>query len=188
MDNRNRLLECALALFSARGYDAVGIQEVVDAAGVTKPTLYHYFQNKHGLLTALLEKNFSMLLETVRKEAIYQGDLPLTLQKIIQVYFSFAQEHPLFYRMQLTMHFASPDSEPNQAVKSFNLDQYEILQTLFIEATKDHGNMRGRHQAYAATFLGMINTYIGLFLNGYIELNDALVYQAAHQFMHGIFS
>ena len=34
----------------------------------------------------------------------------------------------------------------------------------------------------------MINTYIGLFLNGYSALDDALVYQAVHQFMHGILS
>jgi hypothetical protein len=36
--------------------------------------------------------------------------------------------------------------------------------------------------------LGMVNTYIGLFLNGYIQLNRDLTYKAVHQFMHGIFS
>ena len=59
---------------------------------------------------------------------------------------------------------------------------------MFLLATNDHGNMRGRHQAYAATFLGMLNTYIGLGLNGVVELDDQLVIQAVHQFMHGIFS
>ena len=33
-DNRSRLLTCALDLFAARGYDAVGVQEVAEAAGV----------------------------------------------------------------------------------------------------------------------------------------------------------
>ena len=36
--------------------------------------------------------------------------------------------------------------------------------------------------------MGMINTYIALFLNGHIELTDRLVYQSVHQFMHGIFA
>ena len=57
-----------------------------------------------------------------------------------------------------------------------------------MRAAKDHGNMRGRQRAYAATFLGMINTYIGLALNGYADLTDEVLYQAVHQFMHGIFS
>jgi TetR/AcrR family transcriptional regulator len=34
----------------------------------------------------------------------------------------------------------------------------------------------------------MINTYIGLWLNGYAGLDDTLVYQAVHQFQHGIYS
>ena len=54
MDNRSKILSCALKLFSARGYDAVGVQEIVDAAGITKPTLYHYFGSKRGLLETLL--------------------------------------------------------------------------------------------------------------------------------------
>ena len=48
--------------------------------------------------------------------------------------------------------------------------------------------MKGRQRAYAATFIGMINTYIGLSLNGYARLDDQRVHQAVHQFMHGIFS
>jgi TetR/AcrR family transcriptional regulator len=48
--------------------------------------------------------------------------------------------------------------------------------------------MKGRHRAYAATFLGMVNTYISLALNGYAKLDDDLVRKAVHQFMHGIFS
>ena len=49
MDNREKILNCALELFHARGYDAVGVQEIAETAGVTKPTLYYYFRNKRGL-------------------------------------------------------------------------------------------------------------------------------------------
>lgn len=188
MDNPTKILDCTLELISARGYDAVGIQEIVETAGVTKPTLYHYFNSKRGLLDQLLANNFDKLIEVVSQSTEYKGDLVLTLEKTARAYFTFARENPKFYRMQLSMYFASPDSEPNQAVAGYNRKQYELLENLFIQAVKDHGNMRGRHQLYAATFTGMINTYIGLFLNGHIELTDQLVYQAVHQFMHGIFA
>jgi TetR/AcrR family transcriptional regulator len=65
MDNRNNLLDHALNLFAERGYEAVGVQEVVETAGVTKPTLYHFFANKRGLLDALLERGCSKLLEEI---------------------------------------------------------------------------------------------------------------------------
>ena len=53
MDNRMNILEKALHLFYEKGYDAIGVQEIADAAGVTKPTLYHYFGSKYGLLQAV---------------------------------------------------------------------------------------------------------------------------------------
>lgn len=188
MDNRSNILECAMALFAARGYDAVGIQEIVEAAGVTKPTLYHYFTSKRGLLDAVIERDAVLLQEELRTAAFYQGYLTSTLQKIVLALFGFARAHPTFYRMQLAMYFSPPDSEPNLAVARFSVEQHRLLEALFQEAVKEHGNMRGRQREYAATFAGMINTYIGFFLNGYIELNDKLAYQAVHQFMHGILS
>jgi AcrR family transcriptional regulator len=44
-----RLVEAALALFGARGYDAVSVVEIAAAAGVTTGALYHHFENKAGL-------------------------------------------------------------------------------------------------------------------------------------------
>jgi AcrR family transcriptional regulator len=188
MDNRSNILSHAVELFASRGYDAVGVQEIADAAGITKPTLYHYFGSKLGLLNAIFAENFSILYQSVEPAAEYHGDLPLTLNRTAAAYFRYADEHERFYRMQLSAWFAPPDSDAFKALSQFSRRQQQILETLFVEAVRDHGNMRGRHRAYAATFLGTINTYIGLFLNGYIELNDELTYKAVHQFMHGIFS
>lgn len=188
MDNRETLLDCALTFFSTRGYDAVGIQEIVDAAGVTKPTLYHYFSHKRGLLDALLASRFEGLLESVRAAAYYQRDLPYSLELIARTYFDAAIEDQRFFRLQLTLQYAPIDSEPNQVITPYRLEQQQILQSLFIQAVQDHGNMRGRHVMYAATFLGMIHTYIGEYLNGITTFADPFTHLAVHQFSHGIYS
>jgi AcrR family transcriptional regulator len=187
-NNRSKLLECALGLFSARGYDAVGVQEVANAAGLKKPTLYHYFGSKSGLLKTLLEAHFEELFQSLEKAADYQGDVKTTLTAVCAAYFDFAQKNRSFYRMQLAMWFSPPDSDSFRAVVVINERQQQILEALFIKMAKDHGNMRGRHQAYAATLLGMLNTYIALGLNDYATLDSELVSKAVHQFMHGIFS
>jgi TetR/AcrR family transcriptional regulator len=188
MDNRSNILLHALDLFAAKGYEAVGVQEIVEAAGITKPTLYHYFGSKFGLLNTVFSEHFATLYDSVEKAAAYQGDLPLTLYRTAAAYFHYANENKPFYRMLLAAWFAPPDSEPFIAMSSLIGRQQQHLERLFIQAANDHGNMRGRHRAYAATFLGMINTYIGLALNGYIQLDDELTFKAVHQFMHGIFS
>jgi len=188
MDNRSNILGHALHLFASRGYDAVGVQEIVDAAGITKPTLYHYFGSKLGLLNTLLEEHFTVLHQAVERAADYNHDLPLTLNRTTAAYFQYARENRLFYRLQLSSWFAPPDGEAFKATTRYHERQHRLLEGLFIQAANDHGNMKGRHRAYAATFLGTINTYIGLWLNGYVELDDTLVYKAVHQYMHGIYS
>lgn len=188
MDNYSAILANALNLFAARGYDAVGVQEIVEAAGITKPTLYHYFGSKEGLLEALLTTNFTELFSATEEAALYKGDLPLTLNRITTSYFRYADEHRLFYRMLLSMWFAPVDSVAYKAVAQLNEKQQQRLEDVFVMAGHDHGNMKGRQRAYAATFLGMIHTYIGLALNGYTQFTDELIFKAVHQFMHGIFS
>ena len=188
MDNRGQLLDCALSLFSQRGYDAVGVQEVVEAAGVTKPTLYHYFGSKRGLLEALLKQEAGKLLAVIAESAKYHGDLVLTLENITRAFFQVAKETSRYYRMQVTLFFSPPESEANQAIQPYIRQQAEILENVFIKASEEHGNLSGRHQRYAAGFLGEINAIIGLNLNNKLDLTGEVVYQIVHQFMHGIFS
>ena len=87
MDNRTVILEQALTLFSERGYDAVGVQEICESAGITKPTLYHYFGSKRGLLETMMDQYFTELKIRLTSAADYKGDLPLTLQNIAEMYF-----------------------------------------------------------------------------------------------------
>ena len=188
MDNRSNILLCALRLFATRGYDAVGVQEIVEAAGITKPTLYHYFGSKQGLLDALLKEYFDQLYREVKVASVYRSDLPHTLNQVAKTYFDFANRNKMFCRLQLALWFAPPESDAFRAVSRLNHELYQLIEALFVHAAADHGNMKGRHRAYAATFVGMINNYISLSLNGYAKLDNQLLYQAVHQFMHGIFS
>lgn len=51
---RERLLRAAVRQFASRGYHATSVRDVVRAAGVTAPSLYHHFGNKEGLFLAIL--------------------------------------------------------------------------------------------------------------------------------------
>jgi AcrR family transcriptional regulator len=53
---RERILNAAYDLFSRRGIHAVGIDEVIDRAGVAKATLYRHFATKNDLVLAVLER------------------------------------------------------------------------------------------------------------------------------------
>ncbi len=188
MDNRTKILQCALELFAVRGYDGVGIQEIVDSSGITKPTLYHYFGNKEGLLTALFDEYFNRFTLKLRDAAVYDRDLPDSLDKIFSVYTDFAKTNSSFYSILLALVFAPPQSRAYQVAVRYAAEPFVILESLFIQAAQDHGNMKNRHRLYAASLIGMMNNFIALHLNGAVELNGKLKKRALHQFMYGIFS
>jgi AcrR family transcriptional regulator len=55
-DVRERILECASTLFYRQGVRAVGVDLVVEQAGVAKTSLYRHFRTKDDLIVAFLER------------------------------------------------------------------------------------------------------------------------------------
>jgi AcrR family transcriptional regulator len=53
---RERILDSSYELFSRRGIRAVGVDDVVENAGVAKATLYRHFPSKTELVLAFLER------------------------------------------------------------------------------------------------------------------------------------
>ena len=72
------------------------------------------------------------------------------------------------------MNFSTSGNEANRIIRQMN-EKLHTFDKLLEQSAHDHGNMKGRQTAYAATFMGMINTYIGLALNGYILLDQKLI-------------
>jgi len=55
-DARERIVEGSYELFAQRGIQAVGVDEVIETAGVAKATLYRHFPSKNDLVIAFLER------------------------------------------------------------------------------------------------------------------------------------
>ncbi|MEU4834219.1 TetR/AcrR family transcriptional regulator [Streptosporangium sp. NPDC023615] len=71
---RQALLREGRRLFATLGYGAVGLSEVVRAAGVTKGALYHHFDGKAALFRAVLEQVQEEVAEEVAATADAQDD------------------------------------------------------------------------------------------------------------------
>jgi AcrR family transcriptional regulator len=58
-----RLERVSVELFAEHGYAQTSVQQIVDAAGVTKGALYHYFTSKDDLLFDIYDRLLSMQRE-----------------------------------------------------------------------------------------------------------------------------
>jgi AcrR family transcriptional regulator len=74
---RERILDVALDLFLAQGYDGTSLRQLAEQLGVTKAALYYHFESKEDILRAL-----HMRLHEFGKDALNSmGDEPMTLER-----------------------------------------------------------------------------------------------------------
>src|SRR4051812_31694437 len=93
-----RILEAALDLFAVKGYDAAAVREICEAAGVTKPTLYHFFGSKEGVLEALMASGFkrfrTIVEDALARPATFRDGMKLVARSM----FESANTQPRFWR------------------------------------------------------------------------------------------
>lgn len=74
-----RLLECAAALFSRKGYTAATTREIAEMLGIQKPSLYDHIDNKEDLLNAICQSSLEQIASDVSAAlATLEDPLPRT--------------------------------------------------------------------------------------------------------------
>jgi len=69
-----QILNAAIELFRDRGYEATRLEDVADEAGVSKATIYLYFDSKEDLFFALIRENvIPMIDQTIAQAENFQG-------------------------------------------------------------------------------------------------------------------
>jgi AcrR family transcriptional regulator len=112
---RAQLLEVATERFGQRPYDQVSVEDIADAAGVSRGLLYHYFPGKRSLYLAVLRAGIARLIDaTTPPDDLPPGE---QLRYSLDAYVGHAlyQKHPY----QMALHASSfSDHEVDALVDS----------------------------------------------------------------------
>lgn len=184
MENKERLIDVALSLFNDRGYQGVGIQEIVDTVGVTKPTLYHYYNSKIGLFKAIFENYLVEDIDKFEEAAIYNGDFINSIQKLTFAISNCYKNNPRFYNLLFSYILSSKDSDDYKVVKSYLIKIYNIVFNLFVASKVQNGNMNNREEQFSYSYLAMLVDYLNR--HGEEMDNEKFLYSLLHQFQFGI--
>lgn len=107
---RGRLIEqAATQLFAARGYAATSVEDIVSAAGVTKPMLYRHFESKRELCIRLLQRYRDELVDAPLAELAAAGSAgdsgesrDRRLGRMIEAWLAWVAAHPDAARLLFT--------------------------------------------------------------------------------------
>lgn len=96
-ERRRQLVELGLERFGAKAYDAVSIDDIAEAAGISKGLLYHYFPTKRAFYTACVAAAAEQLLLAITSAAQPDADPLAQLDAAITAYLDYVQEHRQAY-------------------------------------------------------------------------------------------
>ena len=103
-----RILSTALDLFAVKGYDATAVREICEAAGITKPTLYHFYGSKDGVLQALVRTGFLQYRAMVDDALAMPGTFRERVKLLARAMFESATGKPRFWRFMHSVIWAPP--------------------------------------------------------------------------------
>jgi AcrR family transcriptional regulator len=99
-ETRNHILEAATHLFSKNGYEATGVAEICQAAGVSKGAFYHHFPSKQAVFLELLNSYLNGIetgFNLMRKEVQDVPQVILQMASLVGSLFQTADIHlPIF--------------------------------------------------------------------------------------------
>jgi AcrR family transcriptional regulator len=98
-DSRRRILEAAVRVFAARGYEASRVGEVAQEAGVAYGLVYHYFGSKEAVLEAVFREAWGRLLRAVAAAEESGGDARDQLGLVVKIVLRSSREDPDLVRL-----------------------------------------------------------------------------------------
>ena len=129
-DIRQRILSAALQLFAHKGYGSTSVREVVEAAGVTKPTLYYYFDGKEALFREVVSSKMEEGAALVSEALAEKGSVVEKLRAALRGTLVGAKNDPDGLRLMFTCSLPGSKGQPEVDVIGRHMRNMAPLEAL----------------------------------------------------------
>ncbi|MGC3958661.1 MAG: TetR/AcrR family transcriptional regulator [Verrucomicrobiota bacterium] len=161
-ETRQDILRAALKRFAHGGYAATSVQQIVDDAKVSKPTLYYYFSDKAELFQALVNEAHDERYRRIQDAVKRAKTVRAQLVEILVVLFDYFRDNRELMRISLATAFASPGEVPegfncsDRCERNFEL-VHAIIKKGLVDGEFD-SQFESRELAFG--FYGQANAYL----------------------------
>ena len=133
-EQKERILNAALAIFAHNGYSETKMSDIAAAAGVSYGLAYHYFTNKEAIFTALIQKALKGALHLMQSARSQPGTPWERLRWLTEEMLRGAREEPEYEMLVLqALTSSAVPQETRQVVLDENRLAHEALKLLIID-------------------------------------------------------
>jgi AcrR family transcriptional regulator len=124
-ERRTRIMEGAARVFAERGYEAASLDEIAEAAGISKPVIYDHFESKRELHISLLDSHSRDMLAFMTERVITAETRAEQLEQGFDAFLEYVESHPYAWRLI----FRDPSASDEAIVRA-----HERIQRLATES------------------------------------------------------
>jgi AcrR family transcriptional regulator len=132
------LLEAARRVFGEKGFHGATVDDIAEAAGVAKGTLYLYYPSKHAVYWAALRHGIVALLEELDRSMSRESTVEAKIRAYIRTKMLYFEKHRDFFRIYFS-EFGHALSHPAEVGKDFHdlyLRQTKLLSPVVAEGVR----------------------------------------------------
>jgi AcrR family transcriptional regulator len=183
-ETRLRIMDAAVARFSANGYDAASVEDICSEAGVSKGAFYYHFESKQTLFLGLLQAwlvGLDKAMNAARRPTVPETLIEMT--KMLPVAMGEAR-----HRLGMWLEFWSQASR-DKAVWKATIAPYRHYREFFSQMINDgisEGTFREVDPDTAAQ--AILSMAVGLFLQSVLDPRGAKWQKTAEQSMQMLMS
>lgn len=185
MGVREDILSQATKLFANQGFAKTSVREIVEAAGVTKPTLYYYFGSKGGLFEVLVTERLGQAASDLQGILQGPGTHMERLRALSQLRLQNVSEDPDFARL-MGRYAIDPTGVPTLDLDAF-MRLEAVALTQFVQDAMAQGVFRPQDPLEVAlAFQGLLSFRFMSALCGGPPLTDLTVQTLLSVFENGV--
>lgn len=161
-ETEQRLLDCALTLFAQKGYAATSVREIIEAARVTRPVLYYYFESKEALFARLIQVTHEDAYQKLEQLLAAEPGFEAQLRKIALNSFAFCARDPRLPRLLFQVAYGAPLPEVAPIVARLTGTRFAVITQVFRDARSELNIEQTSPEALALAFCCLIDQHINV--------------------------
>lgn len=145
---KRAILEAAKVVFFSKGFQSATMDQIAEAAELSKGTVYAYFANKEDLYVTILLEGLGLLHECFQRAVAGKPDWEEKLRSIGWAYYEFFRENRSYYNILFLMQHGEITSRVSEEVSAACLEKGLACLKVLSEAV-EQGIQEGEAKTHA---------------------------------------
>jgi AcrR family transcriptional regulator len=169
-NTKERILDCAIDLFSEKGYKEVSVREIAAAVGIRAASLYKHYENKEAILESIFSLFRAIMAETQQYEKeMLQLPEGMSAEEILTGAFLLFRDLIYTPRLLKITRIINMEQAHNELVKAFFLQ--ELVDRPIAELTGTFAAMIAAGLLHSADAQMLAKTYHAMIISAYYTHN-----------------